>query len=117
MFAGDGSHLSCGTHDVVVAFAFYNVDIINETILGRNWKIQKNGTQHRLKEDIANIFRADAGMQCLFICEFGQMSPIIDVDRLDVTADVLQFSTQEYFEQLVHAMPRYVALIDSTVWQ
>ena len=127
VLAGDGSHLSGGSGAVVVAFAFYNVGIINSTILGRNWRKPDSETQQQLREDIAYIFRANFGIQCVLLSEFGQMSPSIDVELRADTGDVLQPSTQEYFEQLVrdinlpnvtvHAMAPYVALIDSTVWK
>ena len=128
-FAGDGSHLSCTNDADVVAFAFYNVGIINNTILGSNWYKPKNGNgpQQHLKADIAHIFQGNASMQCLFLSEFGQMSPSIDLVLRETIDGVSQPSTQEYFEKLVrdinvpnltvHAMAPYVAFIDSTVWK
>ena len=127
LFAGDGSHLSCTNDADVVAFAFYNVGIINNTITGSNWYKQNNGTQQYLREDIANIFQANRGIQCLCLSEFGQMSPSIDLVLREGIDGVSQPSTQEYFEKLVrdinvphlrvHAMAPYVAFIDSTVWK
>ena len=124
--AGDGSHQSCVTDAAVVAFAFYNLGIINNTFLGKKWNQENSLRQKQLRQDIANIFRGDRGMQCLFLCEFGEMSPCIDVVLRTATGGVVQPSTQEYFEKLVddinlptlsvHAIAPYVALIDSTFW-
>ena len=62
----------------VVAFASYNVGIQNAEILGKNWNKTSSSKQARLKNDIADIFASQHGIQVLFLSEFGQMTPNID---------------------------------------
>ena len=76
-FLGDGSHLA---DDSVVAFAFYNVGILNAELLSTKWP--RGQKRVKLKMDIEATFQTQVGIQGLSISEFGQKCAQTSMKRL-----------------------------------
>jgi hypothetical protein len=128
-----GAH---GAGKLPVGFAFYNVGIQNDEVLGYRWA-RKVGM---LEDNIRRIL-AEPDVSCLFLCEFGHMQLPINCNLKRLSDGQVaaagpasagsrcvptQDATQTFFEALlgrlklvhfeVHADAPYVALVDTSIW-
>ena len=110
--ASDGLHFADGP---VVAFAFYNVGIQNNELLGAKFK--KREKQEKLKIDIKATFNAEVGIQALFIPEFGNMYEIF-VKNAETTNQIFEEMLRDIHmtHLVVKVLPPYIAIVDPKYW-
>ena len=118
-FAALASVCSHNADDDVVAFAFYNVGILDTELQGA--KIKKKAKRERLETDIKATFTGYTAIQALFLCEFGNMM----TNYHGNTGEQTLFTEQIFKELLcdidmshlvVHALPPYIAIVDPNYW-
>ena len=75
-FTGEASQLNAET---VWAAAYYNVGLQNGELTGKNWNNKTSVKQRLLKDDFKKILEHKENIEIIFLCEFGNMNPTIDV--------------------------------------
>ena len=109
---------SVGSHhaeDIVSSLVSYNIGVQNREVIGRKWYRKA----HLILRDMLAIFESSHGVQVALLSEFGNMYACID--------DQWESDTKSFFEGIVRemhnddlsvfALPPYVALVDSSVWE
>ena len=109
---------SVGSHhaeDIVCSVVSYNIGVQNREVIGRNWYRKAD----LILRDMLAIFESSHGVQVALLSEFGNMYACID--------DQWESDTKSFFEGIVRemhnddlsvfALPPYVALVDSSVWE
>jgi hypothetical protein len=117
---------SVGSHhagDIVGAVTSYNLGVQNDEVTSKNWE-KPTGKADRILWDIEAMFASRHGIQVVLLSEFGNMYACVDDkwkkakpagSTLSFFQDIVKKMNNE--DIVVHALPPYVALVDSSVWE
>ena len=121
-----GAVSSVGSHhaeDIVSSVVSYNIGVQNPEVTGKNWYKYNTGKADLILGDMLAIFESSHGVQVALLSEFGNMYDCIDDEWQNAG---YPSDTQSFFEGIVKkmhnddirvfALPPYVALVDSSVW-